>query len=304
MQRNISRIYSAGVASFLAGPKSMAPGSLEAFVQLLSSRDALAAELKAIDGERYKARLQALTMSSLADGSEWWFDERLDAHIRPSGVAVIPVSGVLMAEQGWCWQGFDSIERSVLETVSDVRVKAILMPIRSPGGDARVSRVCQVIREAGNVKPIITHVQLQACSSGQAIAASGTQAFLSRQAETGHTGVYYRHEDVSAMLRNDGIEVRYLQSSPDKAFFATEIPLTDANAAIMQRGVDFYYGLYAEAIALGRGLEVDYVRGLQARIHYGAEGIAAKLYDAHPGNEDGCIDWLDLLAKVEDGLGG
>lgn len=300
----LNRPYSAGVASFLAGPKSLSAGALEAFVQLLSSRDALAAELKAVDGERYKARLQASTMSSLADGSEWWFDERVDPHIRPSCVAVIPVAGVLMAEQGYCWQGFDSIERSVLEAVADVRVKAILMPVNSPGGDARVSRICQVIREAGKLKPVITHVELQACSAGQAIAASGVEAFLSRRAETGHTGVYYRHRDVSAMLRNEGIEVRYLQSSPDKAFFATEVPLTDANAAIIQRGVDFYYGLYAEAIALGRGLEVDYVRSLQARIHYGAEGITAKLYDAHPGSEDGCIDWLDLLARVEDSLGG
>lgn len=260
-----------------------------------------------------RPRLEARTRHRQVKGMLWeedeeYFDPRIDAHIRASGVGVLPVRTAIMTVGDWCYQGWDQIiaaceefaaefvARQQLQDVPDLQ--CVVMPIDSPGGMCvGMWEACAAIRALRELVPVYTVADFYVGSAAEVIACQGTESYCSRDSQRGHLGTWTAHLDISAMLAKDGISVEFFEA-PDpaqggvKTFFASEKPLTENARAVYQEEIAHFYANLVEAVVLGRpGLEGK-VDSLKAQIFSGTTSIDAGLCDGEA-TFDGLIATLE-----------
>ena len=246
--------------------------------------------LQTNDMERVKARADHLAKSALFSGDEYFFDPTFDAHVRPSGVGVLPVRGALMTRAWWCWTGYDLLAAAgaeMLETYGDA-LKAIVMPIDSPGGAcAGLSELASKIRGWRTQVPVFAVIDHDACSAAACLAAQASTVFVGRGTTYGHVGTWSDWWDMTEYLRAQGIRHGYMSRGDLKTFFAgddTETPVAERDAkrdTVMQPIVQGYYDLLLDDVAAGRGARMtrEAAQATEAMIYFGPAAIAAGLAD-------------------------
>lgn len=188
-------------------------------------------------------------------------------------VAIIPVEGVLADRMnlmsnvsgGTSYQG---LRHDLHEAFASEDVKAIVLDVNSPGGDAAgVQEIAGEIRALrGGEKPIIAQVNHLAASAAYWIASAADEIVASPSAQAGSIGVYTVHNDVSRALESAGVKRTYISAGPHKVEGQPGLPLSDEYAAHLQSHADYAYGQFVAAVAEGRGVaagvvESDYGQG-------------------------------------------
>jgi ClpP class serine protease len=211
-------------------------------------------------------------------------------------VAVVSVRGPLENEPG-CW--FDSYA-GVIERVSAACASpatTVLLKVDSPGGEvsgcfdaARALRVmCQ---NAG--KKLLAFVAGCACSAAYALAAAAAEVVVSEAALVGSIGVLNCRLDATAADAAYGLRYAIIASGARKADGNPHVAISDAELAEQQNLVNSQAGTFFALIEELRGVSIEKISAMQARVFHGQSAVAVGLADR--------VQSFDgLLASLETG---
>ncbi len=198
-----------------------------------------------------------------------------------SGVAVVPVSGLLVPAYPWIgdpWvTGYDALSCQVVEALDDSEVKAVCLTINSPGGLCEgLFDLCDGITaaKAAAKKPVAGICAETAYSAAYALGAVCDGLSVPRTGGVGSVGVYTAHMDVSRMMDTAGVTMTLVAAGAHKVDGHPYAPLPDDVRADMQAQVEDLRLLFAETVARGRGLDVAAVLATEARCYDGPRGTA------------------------------
>lgn len=204
------------------------------------------------------------------------------------GVAVIPVSGVLIHRGAWIGESsgqmtYEGLRAQVDAAAADPQVKGIALEVDSFGGEvAGCFDLADRIRAVGRTKPVRAFVAEHAYSAAYAIASQADRIVLPRSGGVGSIGVMCMHVDYSEALRKGGVTVTLIHAGAHKVDGNPYEPLGEDVHADLRAEMEALRSLFAKTVAAGRGarLTAAAARATEARCLNAAEAVKAGLADA------------------------
>ncbi|PZU59822.1 MAG: serine peptidase [Sphingobium sp.] len=248
--------------------------------------------------------LDAVGMQALAGDARRSYENWKPFHA-DGQIAVIPVEGTLVHKFGWLdpmsgMTGYDGIARKLRAALADNDIRAIWLDIDSPGGEvpgcfALAHEIALATQTEGGDKPIWAYVNEQACSAAYALACVCDRVYGPADAMVGSIGAYVMHVDFTKMLDKEGIAVRIIRAGARKAKTGPYEKLDDPALTKLQDWVDDTRDRFADLVAMGRGLSVDYVLDTEADWFTGPDAVDLGLMDGLMGEQDA---WNLLLEDI------
>jgi protease-4 len=204
----------------------------------------------------------------------------------PPVIEVIRLSGLLARGSSPALRGeggsAEAVAAAIREAGEDRDVKAIVLRIDSPGGDALASdllwREVMVARRKGKV--VVASMGDVAASGGYLVAAAADTIVAEPSTLTGSIGVFAAKPDLAGLLDKLSIQ-RSASSRGEKADALSVLrPWTDAERAAAQKQVDAFYVTFLDRVAEGRKLsraDVEKVAG--GRVWTGQQALEHRLVD-------------------------
>jgi signal peptide peptidase SppA len=227
------------------------------------------------------------------------------AYVRQTGVAIIPVNG-LLTKSGGFWDSFfgttsyEEIHEFVSLALEDVGVHSILLDIDSPGGEVSgLFDLVDFIYESRDVKPIYAIANDYAFSAAYAIASAASKIFVNRTSGVGSIGVIATHIDQSAYDKKEGIKYTTIFAGDRKNDLSPHEPLTDSATADLQKEVDRLYEMFVAVVARNRNISTAQIRATQAALYYGADSLSLGLAD-EMGSFQKCLQIIGGEKMAED----
>jgi protease-4 len=158
-------------------------------------------------------------------------------------------------------------------------VKAVVLRIDSPGGDADASEAMwREVDLTRRTKPVIVSMAGLAASGGYFIAAAGDTIVAEPTTITGSIGVFSLHFSMEKFFRDKiGINTQLFETNPNADFF---VRTSDAERAILARHIDTVYQHFMKVVADGRKLSIDSVNSIaQGRVWTGSQAKQVGLVD-------------------------
>ena len=221
-------------------------------------------------------------------------DETSDFSFAENKVAIVELNGPIFDSQ----PVVDQLERYG----KDSGVRAIVLRINSPGGGAAASQeIYQAINRVRTKKKKIVVASIASVgASGAYYAACATDKVVANAgALTGSIGViaqWYSYEDLLKWAKMKDVVVK---SGEFKDTGDPARELTPAERAYLQHLIDDTYGQFVDAVARGRKMSMEAVKGLaDGRVFTGREAKENKLID-EVGDLQDAIDAAAQLAKIK-----
>ncbi|WP_461790152.1 signal peptide peptidase SppA [Pedobacter sp.] len=218
-------------------------------------------------------------------------------------IAVIYANGDIVGGEGSDEQiGSERISRAIRKARLDDDVKAIVLRVNSGGGSALASDV--IWREmilSKKVKPVIASFGDVAASGGYYIGCGADSIFVQPNTITGSIGVFGIIPNLQNMFNNKlGITFDGVKTGEYADIMSVNRPLTPAERAIIQKGVNKTYDTFIGKVADGRKktkAQVDSLGG--GRVWIGKEAVKNGLADKL-GGFDYAIASAAKKAKLSD----
>ncbi len=163
----------------------------------------------------------------------------------------------------------------------DDRVKAIVLRVESPGGDAQASDlVWRAVVQARRKKPVVVSMGDVAASGGY-LAAVGADLIVAEPATiTGSIGVFAVKPDLSGLLEKLSLHRDAQRRGEVAEVFSLTKPWTPAERAAVERMIDAAYQLFVDRVAEGRKLPRERVLELAGgRVWTGEQALERRLVD-------------------------
>ena len=205
--------------------------------------------------------------------------------VTPEGIVVIPVFGTLVKRAGAVeaasgLTSYGHLEEEIMDAATDPGVRAVLLDIDSPGGEAAgVFDLSDLVHEARSLKPVWAVADEEAFSGAYAIASAAERLIVPRTGGLGSIGVVAVHVDRSARDAMEGFRTTTVYAGAAKNEFNPHETLKDGARRTLQTEVDRVYRLFVNTVARNRGLTADAVRATEARLFFGEDAVAAGLAD-------------------------
>lgn len=222
------------------------------------------------------------------------------------GIAVIYAVGVCSMEGGI---NARQLVEDVKRAMKSDRVKAVVLRVDSPGGDALASEyIAKVIRDNKGKKPIIVSQGMLAASGGYWLSMDADKILASPKTITGSIGVissyiYDKGAAAGLGITTDKVQVgKYadLGYSWRDPLIGMGLPtrnLTTDERGQWEKTISTMYEDFITKVAKGRGKEKDAIHEIaQGRVWTGADGLKNGLVD-----EIGGLDAAIKLARKEAG---
>lgn len=138
------------------------------------------------------------------------------------GVAVIPVSGPIVREQGWYGTGQDAVASSLKAALADPSARAILLDITSPGGVvAGTKELADAIAEARTKKRCAAYANGLCTSAAYWLASATGTVYAPLTATVGSIGVIMTITNYAKLEEKWGISTVTITAAsgrrPDRA---------------------------------------------------------------------------------------
>jgi len=210
---------------------------------------------------------------------------RRSSLVTPDGIAVIPVFGTLVKRTGPIeaasgLTSYGDLETDILDAATDPAVRAILLDVDSPGGEASgVFDLADMVREVRDLKPVWAVANAEAFSGAYAIASAAERIFVPRTGGVGSIGVIALHVDRSVRDAMDGHRYTTVFAGARKNDLNPHEALGDEAKATLKNEVDRVYGLFVETVARNRSMSEQAVRATEAGVFFGEKAIEVGLAD-------------------------
>jgi protease IV len=190
----------------------------------------------------------------------------------------------------------------LLEKVrKDDKVKAVVLRVNSPGGDAVASenmwREVKLLKEAG--KPVVVSMGDYAASGGYYIACAADSIFAEKRTLTGSIGVFAMMFSIEKALKSKlGVTFDTLKTGKFSQGIAP-LELTKEQGDMLQHQTEQMYEVFLKRVAEGRHKTRDAVNEIaQGRVWTGTKGVELGLVD-RIGTLDDAIKSAAQLAKLD-----
>ena len=204
-------------------------------------------------------------------------------------IAVIYAQGEIGSGEGDVNEiGEGSMRRSLQEARKNNDVKAVVLRINSPGGNALTSElIWREIELTKKVKPVVVSMGDYAASGGYYIACNANKIYAEANTITGSIGVFGILPNFTEAVKKIGINVEQVKTNPNASEYSPFKPLDDNYRAFAQEGVEKIYGVFVKRVADGRKLTTTQVDAIgQGRVWSGQDALKIGLVDKIGGMDE------------------
>ncbi|MEY4462947.1 MAG: hypothetical protein RLY98_1488 [Bacteroidota bacterium] len=216
-------------------------------------------------------------------------------------IAIIYAQGEIQSGEGDVnIIGEGAMRRSISEARNNEDVKAIVLRIDSPGGNALTSDlIWREIELTKKVKPVVVSMGNYAASGGYYIACNANTIFAEKNTITGSIGVFGMLPNFSGLSTKMGIHSEQVNTHQNSGNYNPFAPIDEKFKAVTTEGVEQIYKTFVSHVAQGRKMSFAQVDAIaQGRVWTGADAIKIGLVDKIGGLDD-AIQEAARLAKTK-----
>ena len=216
-------------------------------------------------------------------------------------IAIIYAQGEIMSGEGDVNTiGEGSMNRSLIEARKDKNVKAIVLRIDSPGGNALTSDlIWREIELTKKVKPVVVSMGNYAASGGYYIACNANKIFAENNTITGSIGVFGILPNFTPLATKIGIHTEQVKTNQNAAEYSPFVPMDEKFKAVTLEGVEHIYKTFVSHVAQGRKMTFAQVDSIgQGRVWSGEQALKVGLVDKIGGLDD-AIKEAATLSKTK-----
>ena len=217
-------------------------------------------------------------------------------------IAIIYAQGEIMSGEGdVSFIGEGSMRRSLQEARKDKNVKAIVLRIDSPGGNALTSElIWREIELTKKEKPVVVSMGNLAASGGYYIACNAHKIYAESNTITGSIGVFGTLPNFTQAANKYGINTQQLKTHERANNYSPFVPLDDNTRAYYQESVEKIYSIFVNRVAKGRNMSFAQVDSIgQGRVWSGQDALRIGLVDKIGGMDD-ALKEAASLAKIKE----
>ena len=184
--------------------------------------------------------------------------------------------------------GEGAMRRSIQETRNNEDVKAIVLRIDSPGGNALTSDlIWREIELTKKVKPVVVSMGNYAASGGYYIACNASKIFAEKNTITGSIGVFGILPNFSGLSTKMGIHSEQVNTHQNAGNYNPFSPIDEKFKAVTLEGVEHIYKTFVSHVAQGRKMTFAQVDAIaQGRVWTGSDALKLGLIDTIGGLDD------------------
>lgn len=217
-------------------------------------------------------------------------------------IAVIYAQGEIQSGEGNVnIIGEGSINRSLQEARKNKDIKAIVLRVDSPGGNALTSElIWREIELTKKVKPVVVSMGNYAASGGYYISCNSDYIFAEPNTITGSIGVFGMLPNLNELGKNIGINAEQVKTNANASDYSVFKPLDENFRAVVLESIEDVYGTFLKRVADGRKMTIEQVNAIaQGRVWTGTDALQNGLIDKLGGLDD-AIAHAATLAKIKD----
>ena len=297
----------------IAEERGMSPQELNTIADTLGGRTPELAKANGlIDGhlfyDQYESKLKEAAQIGYEDdinyvGIEDYIKVAANKKIHKGAgkVAVIYAQGEILYGEGGpdvIAQGI--INKALIKAREDNSVKAIVLRVNSPGGNALTSDlIWREVILTKSAKPVVVSMGDVAASGGYYIAVGADKIFAEPTTITGSIGVFGTVPNISELAENMGINAEQVGTNKNAVEYSLFEPMEDSFRAVVQEGVEDTYNTFLDRVSNGRGITMAQADSVaQGRVWSGVEAHKLGLVDALGGLDD-AIEEAAALAGID-----
>lgn len=195
--------------------------------------------------------------------------------------------------------GEGSINRSLKEAREDDDVKAIVLRVDSPGGNALTSElIWREIEITKKVKPVVVSMGNYAASGGYYIAANADRIFAEPNTITGSIGVFGMLPNLNQLGKNIGINAEQVKTHDNASGYSVFEPIDENFKGYVLESIERIYATFLKRVADGRKMTTAQVDAIgQGRVWTGVDAHKLGLVD-EIGGLDAAIKYAAKLGKT------
>ncbi|MBC7847349.1 MAG: signal peptide peptidase SppA [Flavobacterium sp.] len=204
-------------------------------------------------------------------------------------IAIIYAQGTIMSGEGDVNTiGEGSMRRSLIDARKDKDVKAIVLRIDSPGGNALTSDlIWREIELTKKVKPVVVSMGNYAASGGYYIACNANKIFAESNTITGSIGVFGVLPNFTQLATKIGIHTEQVKTNENAAEYSPFVPMDEKFKAVTLESVEHIYKTFVSHVAQGRKMTFAQVDSIaQGRVWTGNQALKVGLVDKIGGLDD------------------
>jgi protease-4 len=198
-------------------------------------------------------------------------------------IAVIYASGTIVMGKGNDYNIGGNLYADVIRKERrDTSVKAIVMRVNSPGGNAIASDIIwRELELAAKVKPVVISMGNYAASGGYFISAPATKIYASPTTISGSIGVFGLLPNAGKLLEQKlGLTTEVVKTNKNSDFPSVFRPMSTYEKEVMQMSVEKTYGDFVGKVASGRKMKFESVDSIgQGRVWSGTSAQKIGLVD-------------------------
>ena len=269
------------------------------FVDQLVYKDEMIDALKSKLGIETKEEVQYVTLSKYKDA------KTADSKIKFSKnkIAIVYAVGAIEGGEGDDLTiGSERISEAIRQARNDSNVKAIVLRVNSPGGDALASEVIwREVALAKKTKPVVVSMGDYAASGGYYIACAANKIIASPTTITGSIGVFGMIPNLQKLFNNKlGITIDTVMTNKNAISISGNRPLSSYQEKVIQNQIERIYATFIGHVADGRKMTVSQVDSIgQGRVWSGFDAKRIGLIDDF-GGMDKAIEEAVKLAKLSE----
>jgi len=261
----------------------VASGALEnRLVDGLIYRDALIDTLKIRSGLTTDDKIHMVSMTKYSK-----VPDPKKTFSAKNKISVIYASGTIVMGKGNENNiGGNDFSDIIRKERKDTMVKAIVLRVNSPGGNAIASDIIwKEVELAAKVKPVVISMGNYAASGGYYISAPGTKIFASPTTITGSIGVFGLIPNAGKLMNQKlGITTETVNTNKNSDFPSIYRPMTVYEKEVMQLSIEQVYSDFVSKVSSGRKMGIAEVDSIgQGRVWSGNDAIGIGLVDERGG---------------------
>jgi protease IV len=217
-------------------------------------------------------------------------------------ISVIYATGTIAMGKGTDYNiGGNNYADIIRMARKDSSVKAIVLRVNSPGGNAMASdAIWRELKLAAGTKPVVVSMGNYAASGGYYISAPATKIYADPTTISGSIGVFGLVPAAGKLLEDKlGITHETVNTNENSDFISMYRPLTAYEKEVMQMSIEKVYSDFVKKVAEGRSQSVEFVDSIgQGRVWSGTSALKIGLVDELGGLED-AIHGAAVLAGID-----
>jgi len=177
--------------------------------------------------------------------------------------------------------GSDTFCETLRELRDDDGVRAVVLRVDSPGGDAQASdEMWREVARLNETKPVVVSMSDLAASGGYYLSAGARHIVAQPATLTGSIGVFGGKLNVLGLYHKLGLNVETLQRGKNAGLLSAVKDFDPAEAAAFQAQIDTTYRMFLRRVSNGRAMSLEMADSVgRGRVWSGRAAVGRGLVD-------------------------